>query len=286
MRLAWLHDYLAGRFLDDRLRPFVEARFEEGASARTINMSLEFVRRVLRLAAYYWRDECGMSWIENCPIIPFEKGSKKKPYPLSWEKQENFFDLLPGRMRRMAILDVNTGLRERSLINLRWSWEIHSEALGETVFEIPEKYMKNGRPMTLILNRLSRQVIESMRGYDEEFVFGKMHQMTINSWNKAWGDARLPASKEYSKGVHNLRHTFGMRLRDAGVDERDVQDLLHHVPKNVTRFYTQPQLHNLKACLERIVPRPQLVSGTKLPQISGEEKDTIPEHRKMPEILV
>ncbi len=242
----------------DRLRPFIDARTNEGVTVRTINLAFEFVRRVLRLAAYYWRDENGMSWLATCPIIPFEKGSRKKPYPLSWPEQEKMFDLLPGRMRKMALVAVNTGLRERSLINLRWSWEVYNEALEETVFEIPGKYMKNGKPMTLILNRLARQAIDSMRGYDEEFVFGEMHQMTNNSWCTAWRSAGLPQGKEWLKGVHNLRHTFGKRLRDEGVDERDIQDLLHHTPKNVTRIYSAPELKNLKACVERIVPRPIL----------------------------
>ena len=242
----------------DRLRPFIESRRAAKVSARTINLSIEFARRVLRLAAYYWRDEHGMSWLENCPIIPFEKGQRKIPYPLSWVEQDRFFDLLPGRMRKMALLAVNTGLRERSLINLRWSWEVENQTLGETVFEIPGKYMKNGRPMTLTLNRLARQVIESMRKYDQEFVFGKARQITNSSWTKAWREAGLPRGAEYLKGVHNLRHTFGKRLRDAGVDERDIQDLLHHVPKNVTRMYSAPELCNLKTCVERIVPRPVL----------------------------
>lgn len=271
---SWIGNDPLRLICKDRLRPFIEARGEDDVSARTINLSLEFVRRVLRLAAYYWRDENGLSWIENCPIIPFEKGSRKKPYPLSWSEQDRFFDSLPGRMRKMAIFDVNTGLRERALINLRWSWEVHNESLGETVFEIPGAYMKNGKPMTLILNRVARTVVESMRGSEKELVFGTILQMTNNSWNKAWKDSKLPSAKEYLKGVHNLRHTFGKRLRDAGVDERDVQDLLHHVPKSVTRHYSQPELRNLKTCLERIVPRPQLVSGTKLPQISSETNDT------------
>ncbi len=168
------------------------------------------------------------------------------------------FDLLPGRMRKMALFAVNTGLRERSLINLHWSWEIENDTLGESVFEIPGKFMKNGRPMTLPLNRLARQVIESMRGYHHDFVFGKVHQMTNNSWTKAWREAGLPNGAEYVKGVHNLRHTFGKRLRDAGVDERDIQDLLHHVPRNVTRLYSAPELRHLRACVEHIVPKPSL----------------------------
>lgn len=240
----------------DRLRPFIDERRSDGVSVRTINLAIAFVRRVLRLAAYYWRDENGMSWLENCPIIQFEKGPAKKPYPLSWEEQEKLFDLLPGRMRKAAIVGVNTGLREYPLIRLRWEWEEHCRDLGETVFRIPAEYMKNKKPMVLILNRLAREAIDSMRGFHEELVFGELYQMTNNSWKTAWKEAGLPIGKEYGKGVHNLRHTFGKRLRDAGVDERDVQDLLHHLPRNITRHYSVPELRNLKRCLDRIVPQP------------------------------
>ena len=118
--------------------------------------------------------------------------------------------------------------------------------------------MKNGKPMTLLLNRTARQVVESMQGYHEEFVFGELYQMTNQSWNRAWREAKLPAGKEYLKGVHNLRHTFAKRLRDVGVDERDIQDLLHHVPRSVTRHYSAPELRNLKVCVEKLVPRPLL----------------------------
>jgi len=158
----------------DRLRPFIEARRRDGVSVRTINLAIAFVRRVLRLAAYYWRDGKGMSWIENCPIIQFEKGPAKKPYPLSWDEQEKLFDLLPGRIRKAAIVAVNTGLRESPLVRLQWKWEEHNSELGETVFRLPAEIMKNKRPMVLLLNRPARAAIESMRGHHEELVFGEM----------------------------------------------------------------------------------------------------------------
>lgn len=253
----------------DRLRPFIDARRAKGVSVRTINLTIAFVRRVLRLAAYYWRDERGMSWIENCPIIQFEKGAAKQPFPLSWEQQDKLFDLLPGRLRKAAIVAVNTGLRESPLIRLRWEWEEHNEELGETVFRLPAEIMKNKKPMVLLLNRAAREAVESMRGYHPELVFGSMYQMTNTSWQYAWREAGLPTGKEYVKGVHNLRHTFGKRLRDAGVAERDVQDLLHHLPRNITRHYSVPELRNLKTALERIEERPALPTvrhGTNVPQ--------------------
>ena len=38
---------------------------------------------------------------------------------------------------------------------------------------------------------------------------------------------------------------------------RDVQDLLHHAPKNVTRRYSEPELAKLRLAVEKIVQRPQ-----------------------------
>lgn len=37
------------------------------------------------------------------------------------------------------------------------------------------------------------------------------------AWKAAWEKARLPIDGEYTKGPHNLKHTFGRRLRAAGV---------------------------------------------------------------------
>ncbi len=39
---------------------------------------------------------------------------------------------------------------------------------------------------------------------------------------------------------------------------RDVQDLLHHAPKNVTRRYSEPELAKLRLVVEKIVQRLQL----------------------------
>lgn len=241
------------------LMPFIEKRRADGVGARTINLALEVVRIINRKACYYWRDEkTRLSWTDHCPILPFESGPKGKPVTLTWEQQEVFFDLLPGIKRKAAMVAVNTGLRDYPLINLRWAWETYSPVLKETVFEIPGEYMKNGKPMTLILNRLARKEIESLRSRHPELVFGEMRGVTNKAWYRAWKEAGLPLDSDRKKGVHNLRHTFGKRLRDAGVDERDVQDLLHHMPKNVTRHYSEPELKKLKECLERIVPSSSL----------------------------
>lgn len=254
------------------LLPWINVR-REVVSAKTINWGIEAVRRILRLCSEVWRDEHGLTWLSKDDLlkIEFEQGPKLLPYPLSWEEQFRFFPLLPERLRDMALLAVNTGCREQEIIKLRWEWE-KDVGIGETVFVVPgdmrisrknvKGNTKNRKPHYVILNSVARAVIERRRGIKqegyEEYVFGKpIDGITCNAWYAAWLDAIGPVPG-YLKGVHNLKHTFGKRLRDAGVDERDVQDLLHHMPKTVTRGYSQPELKNLRECVERIVLKPQL----------------------------
>jgi hypothetical protein len=45
--------------------------------------------------------------------------------------------------------------------------------------------------------------------------------------------------------VHDLRHTFGRRLRAAGVSFEDRQDLLGHRSTRVTTDYRAAELRNL-----------------------------------------
>jgi hypothetical protein len=45
--------------------------------------------------------------------------------------------------------------------------------------------------------------------------------------------------------VHDLRHTFGHRLRAAGVSFEDRQDLLGHKSARITTHYSSPDLIRL-----------------------------------------
>jgi integrase len=55
--------------------------------------------------------------------------------------------------------------------------------------------------------------------------------------------------------VHDLKHTFGRRLRAAGVSLEDRQDLLGHKSSRITTEYSAAELANLieaaeKACVD------------------------------------
>jgi integrase len=78
---------------------------------------------------------------------------------------------LSAHLARMALFKVNTGLRQREVVNLRWQWEVSIPDIGASVFVIPGSFVKNGLDRYVVLNRTARAVIEACRGEHAEFVF-------------------------------------------------------------------------------------------------------------------
>jgi hypothetical protein len=69
--------------------------------------------------------------------------------------------------------------------------------------------------------------------------------------NNAWQKARVRAGLQQVR-VHDLKHTFGRRLRAAGVSFEDRQDLLGHRSGRITTHYSTADLHNLLEASNRV----------------------------------
>jgi integrase len=72
---------------------------------------------------------------------------------------------------------------------------------------------------------------------------------TIN--NSAWQRAREACGLS-GLHVHDLRHTVGMRLREAGVAESTVADILWHTTRSMTHHYSVAQIAERQYALERM----------------------------------
>jgi len=96
----------------------------------------------------------------------------------------------------------------------------------------------------VVLNRIARNVVEGERGKHLGVVFTyhgeRLARVRNHAWKKARDRAGLPEVR-----VHDLRHTFGHRLRAAGVSFEDRQDLLGHKSARITTHYSSPDLIRL-----------------------------------------
>ena len=55
--------------------------------------------------------------------------------------------------------------------------------------------------------------------------------------------------------VHDLKHTFGRRLRAAGVSFEDRQDLFGHRSARITTHYSSAELYNLITATNKVCDR-------------------------------
>jgi integrase len=267
------------RIHNDTLASYRRARRADGVSAGTINKELNCVRRVLNLAARVWRHDNGMSWLDAPPLIEMEKGAKRKPYPLSWEEQDRLFRELPGHLQRIALFKVNTGCRTQEVLQLRWNWEVQVPELNTSVFILPvvdEFQTKNGQERVVVLNSIARRVVDEQRGKHPEFVFTYRGRPTKSIHNWGWKLARERAGLRQVR-VHDLRHSFGHRLRAAGVSYEDRQDLLGHKSDRITTHYSAPDIARLIEAAEKVcVRRPNTVlriaAHTNLTQCEDSDK--------------
>src|SRR5262249_4855708 len=130
------------------------------------------------------------------------------------------------------------------ICNLEWAWEVPIPELGISVFIIPGREVKNGQDRLVALNRIARSVVDNRRGDHSRFVFTYKGRPVLHMLNSAWKKARVRAGLAHVR-VHDLKHTFGRRLRAAGVSFEDRQDLLGHRSGRITTHYSAADLLRL-----------------------------------------
>jgi integrase len=154
------------------------------------------------------------------------------------------------------------------VVNLRRAWEIPVD-LGDiqfSVFEVPRQYVKGRKSEAYVVcNSAAQHIVEKVRGQHKEFVFVWRREQVKNFNNEptmpyspvqtmnntAWQTARSKAGPG-DLHVHDLRHTAGMRLREAGVPEDTQADILWHVRPGMTAHYSEAQIREIRAALELI----------------------------------
>lgn len=268
--LTHIDDQALAPFIRDRQtdEDLPDGKVRKAVSNRTVNIAIERVIRVLSLACRKWRDEERRPWLDSIPLLAKleEKRASRKPYPMSWDEQSILFGELPDHLQRMALFKVNTGCREQEVCKLRWDWEISVPELGTSVFLIPADFggrhensgVKNRDERLVVLNTVAKSIIDGQRGISREWVFPYngigMHRMNDSAWKKArvraaklWQEQHLrPAHPGFASiRVHDLKHTFGRRLKAAGVTEEDRKSLLGHKNGSVTSHYSGAELGQL-----------------------------------------
>lgn len=144
---------------------------------------------------------------------------RREPYLLSWDEQERLFAALPASGQHGA-LQGQHGLSGAGGVPLQWEWEVVVPELGTSVFLIPAVYVKNRRKRCVVLNQVAKAVIEAQRGRRSPYVFNYRGHPVQKINSRARRRARTGADVPLAH-MHDLKRTFGARLRAAGVRFED-----------------------------------------------------------------
>jgi integrase len=258
--------YIGSMRLRDVCNDSLEAFKDDRVSADkvknvTVNRSLEVVRTVLNRAARVWRTN-GRPWLGSSPLIEMldESAQNRPPRPISWSEQADLVPRLPVHLQRMVLYTVNTGARDDNVCGLRWDWEVPVSEIGRSVFVIPPQHYKANRPHVQILNDVAWSVVEQCRGMHDTYVFVYRRERVknielepvmsydrIETMNNTGFQAARRAAGLGGVRVHDLRHTFGQRLREAGVQAEDRALLLGHALEGMPQHYATATIARLVA---------------------------------------
>jgi integrase len=126
--------------------------------------------------------------------------------------------------------------------------------LETSVFVIPGERVKIGDERLVVPNRIAKSVVDPARGIDDTHVFSYLDRPIRRILNTGWQQARRAAGLPQVR-VHDFKHTFGRRLRAAGVGFEDRQDLLGHRSGRMTTHYSAAELHRLLEAANTVCER-------------------------------
>ena len=120
-----------------------------------------------------------------------------------------------------------------------------------------------------------------MRGQHPHYVFTYHSHPIERMNNSAWRRARQQVNLSHVR-VHDLKHTYGRRLRALGVSFEDRQDLLGHRSGRMTTHYSAAELQNLMEAAN-LVCEPQSGAPVIILKFRGLEGAKKPAPAKLPQ---
>ncbi len=165
----------------------------------------------------------------------------------------------------MVIVAIGTGMRKGDQLDLRWE----KVDFQRDVIYVPN--MKTGHDYIVPMNQDVRSVLLTRKREakpDAEFVFinpktSKPYGDIKKAFSAACRDARIS-----NLHWHDLRHTFGTRLAEAGFSEATIAELMGHTSESTTRRYT----HGTEQGKRMAVEAARVRSGNSCPNCAPKEK--------------
>ena len=267
-RDAWtikrLQPYFAGRVLNDLkrsdVRGYVLSRRKDGVKGSTINRELGLFSAALNVARLDW------DWdIPNPAQGMREAEPEGRKFYLTPEQYAELVKVASGQKRApyladLVVVAVMTGCRKGELLGLEWS-RVDFDA---NVIRLRESDTKAGKSRLVPINEAAHEALRrrlkfrEKRCPDASWVFcgpdGERIAAVKSSFRHACRSAGIAGMR-----FHDLRHTCGSWLAQAGVPEGHIAAVLGHSTVRMTERYAHLAPANSRAAVEKLTDIPKRI---------------------------
>lgn len=212
----------------------------------TINRELGLISKIFSLAIKY-----GVTHSNPCSEVQWlPENNHRVRYLLDEEEPLLFAHLKDQRehLRPLVTVAIGTGMRRGDQFNLHWE----KIDFQRNVIYVPNS--KTGKDYSVPMNEDVRNTLLQLRNESNrsEYVF-------VNpETNKPYTDVKRSFGTACRfagiQGLywHDLRHTFGTRLAEAGCSEATIASLMGHSDPQTTRRYTHATDRAKQAAVEAV----------------------------------
>ena len=238
-KLEWIGQHWNDRKLTDITSQVIKELATlkiQTAKPSTVNRYLALIRAIFRRAVNDWE------WIGKAPRIQLHQEPKRRIRWLTADQAKTLLNELPAHQKGPVIFALSTGLRAGNVFGLRWN-QVDMERRVCWFFG---DQVKNSEDLSISLNDAAMNVLKSMQGIHDEYVFSYRGKRIKCLTTKAWYAALKRAGIENFRW-HDLRHTWASWLIQEGVPIYALQEMGGWKSVEMVRRYAHlSPAHNLK----------------------------------------
>lgn len=233
---------------------YIATRRTAGAAPATINREIG----LLSAALNYAKRQLGWTVAENPVIGRRLKTPQGRTRWLSYEQAQMLLDTVKANKRTLHLYDfirlaLNTGMRSGEMLELEWK----RVDLQRQTIRLDTTHTKTAKARIIPVNEEARAALISRASFraqncpNSPWVFCNTQGVRIASIKKGFRLACERAGIE-DFTPHDLRHTCGSWMVNAGVPLPEIRDLLGHSTVQMTERYAHLATENVTAAVQRI----------------------------------
>lgn len=208
----------------------------------TVNRELACLRHIFSLAVKWGK--AGFNPLKEVRVLEMPKRPERI---LSDDEAERLVSSAKGQTRDIIIMALNTGMKLGEILFLKW------EDVDFTECVVTVKGSRRERDRKIPMNSTVLAHLKGAKGPGgSPYIFADPQTgQPIKKIEKGFKTALTKAGLEGCT-FHDLRHSFGMRLVQNGVDPLTVKELLGHSTLEVTKRYFQSTPEKKRKAVELI----------------------------------